>query len=133
MTILTIVWAFILAHWLDILVAVAFVGFLVYLWKRGKKDVVKRILYGLVVRAEKELGSRTGPEKKALVYSWLPWIIKLVWSQDDIEHFIEEGVDQLKRRLRTKRVNLLSYDDEAQLKALEELTTPACKGAEVSE
>jgi len=104
-----------LQNWLGILIFLFCAIGLICLWKRGKKDLVKKILYGLVVQAEKALGSGTGLEKKAMVlsswYAALPWYIRLLFTQTEVAAYIEDGVSYLKKRL-AEGVDLTSYDLE---------------------
>ena len=106
---------FIQNYWSSILTVIFFLIGLLYLYRRGNIDIVKKIILSLVIQAEKTLGSRTGELKYAMVierfYSSLPFIIKIVFSKKDIDNFIEEAVQFLKDYLSEDR-NLMSYDDE---------------------
>lgn len=116
MTILTILGAFLAAHWVDVVIAVIFILVLIYLWKIGKKETVKRIIYALVAKAEQAYGSKTGPIKWMDVYSSLPGIIRLLFSYNEIDQFIKDGVAWLKKQLEAKPgSNLLTYADEMKL------------------
>lgn len=103
-------------YWLDLVIVMAFTIICLLLLKRGRKDLVARIIYGLVVQAEQQLGSKTGQEKyahvMAQVYAKLPLILRLLFTKDDIELFLEDAVLALKNRLTDQDVNLLSYMDE---------------------
>lgn len=107
-------------YWDDIALVVIFVIVMVILVKNGKKTLVQRIVYALVVEAEKVLGSGTGAEKKAwaiaAIYQRLPYLLRLIFSQKDIESFIEDGVQKLKKALQTGEINLLGYSEELILK-----------------
>jgi hypothetical protein len=109
------------AYWLDILIVVAFIGLLAWLIKRGKKDLVKKIVYDLVVKAEATLGSGTGDLKYnmvvAAVYDKLPLIIRLLFTKKEIDKLITEAVDWLKVYLGQGK-NLLGYEQETQYKLL---------------
>jgi hypothetical protein len=100
---------------IDILVVVAFVAVLGYLVKIGKTDTVKKIILSLVVQAEKALGSGTGELKYAFVvdalYSKLPAIIRLLYSKKEINQFIEDAVQELKKTLDSGNT-LSSYENE---------------------
>ena len=117
MTILGILGAWLLAYWLDVVVVVVFALLMVWFIRRGNQGAVKRIILYLVVQAEKELGSGTGPLKYAtvttLVYNYLPLILRLVFSKADLDIFIEEAVRTLKATLKDPQTNLLPYDQEA--------------------
>lgn len=106
---------FIRTYWLDILTVIAFVGVTVNLYKRGKKELVRKIILSLVVQAEKALGSGTGELKYATVvqkfYSLAPVTIRILFTEKDIDRLIEEAVQRLKDML-SNGLDLLGYDDE---------------------
>lgn len=114
--ILKIIGGFILTYWPDIITAVAVILVLLYQWKQGRKDLVKKIIYSMVCKAEQLYGSRTGPIKLAEVwsniYSRLPWILRLAFPKAELENYIEEAVQKLKKTLETGGVNLLTYAQE---------------------
>lgn len=107
--------AFLESYWSMILITLIFLGFLLFLYKRGHIDTVKKIILALVIQAEKALGSKTGELKYALVierfYSSLPFILRILFTKKEIDNFIEESVQFLKSYLSEDK-NLLSYDDE---------------------
>jgi hypothetical protein len=114
MNILIFLWNFLKLHWSDILVVVVFVVAMVVLWKRGNKRLVKRVLRGLVIKAEKQLGSKTGPLKKEVVYDMLPWILKIILTREDFDDMVKDAVEWLKKQLADNPgMTLMSYDDEA--------------------
>ena len=117
MNILIFLWTLLLAHWTDILLIVVVVAVLAILYKRSKKDLVKEIIYSLVVKAEKELGSTTGSAKYSQVisdlYEKLPFILRLFFSKVELNKYIEDAVKWLKNRLQDPTITLLSYDQEA--------------------
>lgn len=94
------------------------VGILLFLYKSGKKDIVRQVVLGLVVKAEKALGSGTGELKYAWVvdelYRKMPALMQLLFTDKDIDNFIKEGVDKLKVYL-SKGVTLTGYDEERYL------------------
>ena len=116
MNILIFLKALLLAHWTDILLVVGVAVILAILYKRGKKDLVKEIIYSLVVKAEKELGSATGSEKYSQVisalYLKLPLILRLFFTKAELNEYIEDAVLWLKDKLKIPEVNLLSYAEE---------------------
>ena len=67
MHIINLLKVFFLAYWLDVVIVVAFIGIMALLIKKGKQDVVKKIVYNLVVKAEATLGSGTGDLKYNMV------------------------------------------------------------------
>lgn len=109
---------FLKTYWPDIVVTLIFIVTMLILIKKDKSDVVRKVVYGFVVQAEKEFGSKTGEVKYAHVvsqlYTRLPFILRLVFSQQDINKYIEDGVKMLKDSLNDGRFNLLSYDIEKQ-------------------
>lgn len=92
---------------------VVLIGLLLY--RRGKTDFVRKVILALVVEAEKKLGNGTGELKYNLVveriYEVLPWILRLLYSKQQINSMIEDSVEYLKRYLADGK-NLLGYGDE---------------------
>lgn len=84
--------------------------------------MVAQVILGLVVRAEKALGSGTGELKYALVITWvyekLPSIIRVLFTRKEIDLMIEDGVKTLKRYLENE-IKLTGYDDEVYMEKLE--------------
>lgn len=123
MNILTFLYSLILMYWSDALLVIATVIILAILYKRGKKDLVKRIINTLVVKAEKELGSSMGTAQYNLVisalYLQLPLILRLLFSKAELNTYIQDSVTWLKKQLEDPSVTLLSYADEALVKATE--------------
>lgn len=103
-----------------IVVVITIIGLLV-LYKLGKKDIVKKIILALVVKAEKTLGSGTGELKYAMVidaiYNKLPFIIRFLFTKKELDTFIEEAVIKMKELL-SKGVTLTGYDDEKYISTL---------------
>lgn len=107
--------AFLLANWDSVLVVLAFLGLIVVLIKRGETAVLNRILFGLVTKAEKEFGGGTGKLKLAAVSDWIyqriPAVLKLLFSEKDIEKLIESALEEAKKAWGTNG-NLAAYIDE---------------------
>lgn len=107
--------AFLQQNYKDILIVVLFITSMLALYKNGKRDTVKKIILSLVVQAEKNLGSGTGELKFAYVtekvYYLLPNIVKFLFTKKEIDGYIEEAVQTLKRLL-SSGVNLDGYADE---------------------
>lgn len=101
---------------LSIVLVILFVLLLAGLYARGHKNIVKKIILSLVVKAEQVLGSKTGELKYAYVvekiYDKLPFIITLFFSKEELHNFIEGAVKKLKDVLSTDDVNLDSYENE---------------------
>jgi len=93
--------AFLAANWDSVLVVLAFLALIVVLIKRGETAVLKKILFGLVTKAEKEFGGGTGKLKLATVSDWIyqriPAVLKLLFSQRDIENLIESALEEAKK------------------------------------
>lgn len=94
---------FIKVNYDSILVGLLFVIGLLFLYKRGKKELVRKVALSLVVQAEKALGSGTGELKYAMVvenvYKVLPSILTLLISEKELDNLIEDGVQYMKKYL----------------------------------
>lgn len=116
MNVLNFLLSLLLLYWLDILVVVVFLAVIVYLVRKNKTDLVKRIILWLVVVAEKELGSKTGQLKKAMVitavYDNLPGVLRIFFTKQIISDFIDDAAAYLKEQLEKGDVNLLNYYEE---------------------
>jgi len=127
MNILTFLYSLLLAYWSDILLIVAVAVVLAVLYKKGKKALVKDIIYSLVVKAQKELGSATGSAKysqvSAALYEKLPLLLRLFFSKIELDKYIEDSVTWLKNKLKDPNINLLSYAEESIVKATEATPT----------
>ena len=103
-------------YWTDVLVVMVFIGVLVWLYKRGKEKTVRQIILKLVVEAEKKLGSETGElkfnEVISNLYLSLPFLVKLLFTKEQLKKFIEDAVEELKIFLADDYHNLLSYEEE---------------------
>ncbi|SNR95185.1 hypothetical protein SAMN05446037_100252 [Anaerovirgula multivorans] len=80
---------------------VVLIGLILY--KRGKTDFVHRVVLALVTEAEKRYGDGTGDLKYHHVverlYEVLPWILRVLYSKEQIDKMIEDSVEYLKRYL----------------------------------
>jgi len=117
MNILIFLYTLLMAYWTDALLLIIIAAVLGILYKRGKKDLVKDIIYSLVVKAEKELGSTTGGAKYSQViselYEKLPFILRLFFTKTELNKYIDDSVKWLKIKLKDPAVTLLSYEQEA--------------------
>lgn len=99
----------------SILVVLLFIIGLLFIYKRCKKDFVRKVVLSLVVQAEKALGSKTGDLKYMMVvegiYRVLPSILRLLITKKELDNMIEDSVQVLKAYL-SVGVNLLGYKDE---------------------
>lgn len=105
---------FIKTNFYDIIVILIGLSVLGFLWYIGKKELVFKVVYGLVCKAEKLFGSGTGELKYAYVvaeiYKRLPFIVTIFLTRRQLDSYIESSVQKLKEFL--KNGNLLGYDDE---------------------
>ncbi|OEH85058.1 hypothetical protein BHU72_05460 [Desulfuribacillus stibiiarsenatis] len=102
-------------YYIDVIVLFVFAGISLYLYKTSNHELLKKMILSLVVEAEKQLGSKTGELKYALVveklYGVMPPILRLLYSKKKIDSMIEDAVDYLKRYLSDGK-NLMGYDSE---------------------
>lgn len=106
---------FIRLNAINILIIIVSIVTLAYLYKIGKKGIVYRVLLFLVVEAELLLGSGTGDLKYAYViskvYDKLPTLIRVLFTQKEINSYIEIAVAKLKELLESG-VTLEGYLEE---------------------
>lgn len=92
---------FLFANWDSVLVVLAFLALIVVLVKRGETKALNKVLFGLVTQAEKQFGGGTGKLKLAAVSDWIyqriPAVLKLLFSEKDIESMIETALDEAKK------------------------------------
>lgn len=92
---------FFVANWDIILFAIVFIAVLVYLWVRGGKSVVFKMLYAMVTEAEKEYGNGTGALKLASVidkiYLKLPMVVRLFVTADTLQKWVETVLEEAKK------------------------------------
>lgn len=85
------------------LIALVVVLTLVYLWFKGYKSVVRKIVLALVIQAEKALGNGTGEFKYAMVLGWIyeriPAIIRFLFTEKQLDDMIEWAVEHMKEML----------------------------------
>lgn len=102
-------------NWLNILTVMAAIILLIYLYRIGKRNTVKNIILGLVIQAEKALGSGTGELKYAMVveraYNVLPTLIRFLITKKELDCLIEEAVQYMKTQLSIDD-NLPNYKEE---------------------
>lgn len=111
-------------YWLDLVIILGFILIAIALIKRGRQDIVKRLVYNLVVKAEATLGSGTGDAKYNMVltsvYNKLPGVLRFFYTKKEIDNLIQEAVAWLKTYL-SEGKTLLSYQEELKLQARREL------------
>ena len=95
------IFQFLLTNWDSVLVVLAFLALIVVLIKRGETKVLNKVLFGLVTQAEKHFGGGTGKLKLAAVSDWIyqriPAVLKLLFSEKDIESMIETALEEAKK------------------------------------
>lgn len=105
----------------NVLIVLVVIMCLLVLYKKGKKEAVRNVVLALVVQSEKALGSGTGELKYAMVidklYDKLPLLVKLLFTQKELDLLIEEAVIKLKQVL-SKGATLTGYDDEKYIDSL---------------
>ena len=116
---------FIYWHWLDIFLAIVFLlffGVLLSYLASKPNGIVAKLVYGLVIEAEKDLGSKTGQLKKkqviSKVYKQLPVCIRFVVNEATVERFINEAVHFMKEALKQNNSNLASLSEETAFREL---------------
>lgn len=96
-----VILSFLLANWSSVLVVLAALGLFVYLYVRGEKKIIYKILLFLVTEAERMYGSGTGELKLAYVvskiYDKMPKVLKLVISLNQLVKWIEEALEYAKQ------------------------------------
>lgn len=115
----SIICQFIYWHWLDIVLAIVFIiffGILVSYLASRPNGIVAKLIYGLVIEAEKDLGSKTGQLKKkqviSKVYSQLPVFIRFVVNEATVSRMIDEAVHFMKESLEQNNSTLSSLSEE---------------------
>lgn len=110
---------FVYWHWLDIFITIVFIlfiGVLLSYLASKPNGIVAKLIYGLVIDAEKDLGSKTGQLKKkqviSKVYSQLPVCIRLLVNEDTVERLINEAVHFMKEALEQNNSTLASLSEE---------------------
>ncbi len=92
---------FFVANWDIVLLVIVLVAVLVYLWVRGGKSVVFKMLYAMVTEAEKEFGNGTGALKLASVidkiYLKLPMLVRLFITADTLQKWVEMVLEEAKK------------------------------------
>ena len=116
---------FIYWHWLDILLTIVFIlfiGVLLSYLASKPNGIVAKLIYGLVIDAEKDLGSKTGQLKKkqviSKVYSQLPVCIRFFVNEATVERLIDEAVHFMKEALEQNNSTLASLSEELACKSL---------------
>lgn len=111
-----------------LLTVLLIVGFLLLLYKIGRKDLVWKIALELVCKAEKEFESGTGQKKFAVVmgslYKRLPFLVRLLFPQSELEKYIEQALEWLKEQLKNQTFALPTGTLEKTAEAITETIIP---------
>ena len=120
---------FIYWHWLDIVLALVFMlffGILISYLASRPNGIVAKLIYGLVIEAEKDLGSKTGQLKKkqviSKVYQQLPVFIRFVVNEATVSRMIDEAVHFMKESLEQNNSTLSSFSEETAFRELTQVT-----------
>ena len=125
----SVICQFIYWHWLDIVLAIVFMLFfsvlISYLASRPN-GIVAKLIYGLVIEAEKDLGSKTGQLKKkqviSKVYRQLPVFLRFVVNEATVSRMIDEAVHFMKESLEQNNSTLSSLSEETAYRELTSVT-----------
>lgn len=90
-------------NWDSALIVLLFIIALIFMLRRGATKQVNEMLFYLVTEAEKQFGGGTGQLKYAAVVAWLydrlPFIIRFIFTEKQIDEMIEEAVQRMKKYL----------------------------------
>ena len=121
----SVIVTFLLDHLLDISLIVLIAIFAIVKIKRWIKNYLggdtgkaMKIIYSLVIEAEKMLGSSTGQIKKEQVISWFCTrypVISMFISETDLSRLIDIAVTSINRYLERSGANLYSLQEEHQI------------------
>jgi len=89
----------------NVLVIILFALFIGWLFYRGEKTRAKRIILAVVLAAERKFDIQgAGKQKYAyaigIIYSRLPWVLKIFISENELQKLIEEAVMNMKNILK---------------------------------
>ena len=100
----------------DIIAGIIFLIVALVLYKRGKQEMLRKMVLAFVVEAEKKLGNGTGELKYAMVverlHATMPYVLKIMYGKKQLDTMIEQAVEFLKRYLSEGRT-LAGYDNNA--------------------
>jgi len=87
----------------EVAVFLVVLGVSLIMYKRGNQNTLKRMVLTLVIEAEKQLGDGTGELKYqqvvANLYYRMPIILRWLFTQKQIDGYIEDAVQYLKMYL----------------------------------
>lgn len=94
---------FIIQNWDSAVVVILFIMTMLVLLKKGATKQVNEILFFLVTEAEAQFGGGTGQLKYAAVVAWLyerlPVVVRLLFTEKQIDLLIENAVIRMKKYL----------------------------------
>ena len=83
---------------------IALIAIALFIFKKGKVEVVKKVILALVAEAEKKFGEGTGEIKHCYVveriYEVLPWFIRALFNKKQIDSLIKAAVSYLENYLK---------------------------------
>lgn len=92
-----------LASIIFLAVILAIIATVFFVTKGKYRKIAKQILLSLVVAAEKQFGGGTGEIKFSYVweklYERMPFVVRLLFTADDIANMIEDAVSYMKAYL----------------------------------
>ena len=86
------IFQFLLTNWDSVLVVLAFLALIVVLIKRGETKVLNKVLFGLVTQGKLKLAAVSD-----WIYQRIPAVLKLLFSEKDIERMIETALEEAKK------------------------------------
>lgn len=93
---------FLVSNWDSILIVVCLAVALGFLYVKGQKNIVYKILYSLVTEAERQFGGGTGELKQAYViekiYNALPAVLKTFLTAERLGKWVDEGLEAAKEK-----------------------------------
>ncbi len=94
---------FLIANWDSVAVVAVIAGVIVFLIVKDKRAILKKIIFCLVMEAEREFGGGTGEIKLAAVvarvYRLIPTIIRLFITEKQLVAMIERALKEAKAHL----------------------------------
>ena len=91
------------SNWDSVIVVILFIVAVILMLRKGAKKQVNEMLFYLVTEAEKQFGGGTGQLKYAAVVAWLyerlPLIVRILFTEKQIDLLIEDAVERMKKYL----------------------------------
>ena len=87
----------------SVIVVILFIVAVIFMLRKGATKQVNEMLFYLVTEAEKQFGGGTGQLKYAAVVAWLyerlPLIVRILYTEKQIDLLIEDAVERMKKYL----------------------------------